>query len=159
MLKKPKPDIARKYAPAGASFLAIQFNTTFKSTLMRNIFVISAVFASVLFSGSASADTLTNSQAVQKASAGMSYMKVLVDRCQFTPEDNALFESIAMFAMAGLRDKGPVLTPDIEQGGIRGALAAESTFNADPAAACKEARERFADFAKLAKTAPSQKPR
>jgi hemerythrin-like domain-containing protein len=123
---------------------------------MRNLFIISTVLAGALVSGSVMAAPSTNSLAVQKASAGMSYMKVLADKCHFTRDENALLESMAMFAMAGLQSKGPVLTPDIEQGGLRGAMAAESAFKADPGAACKEARDKFADFAKLAKQAPVQ---
>jgi len=126
---------------------------------MRNLLVISAVFASALVSGSVTAAPSTpsaHSLTVQKASAGMSYMKVLSDKCHFTRDENAQLESMAMFAMAGLQSKGPVLTPDIEQGGLRGAMAADAAFNANPTAACKEAREKFADFAKLAKQAPSQ---
>lgn len=126
---------------------------------MRNLFVLSAVLAGALVSGSTMAAPSTSSLTVQKASAGMSYMKVLSDKCQFTRDENALLESMAMFAMAGLQSNGPVLTPDIEQGGLRGAMAADAAFKADPAAACKEARERFADFAKLVKQAPAQGPR
>jgi hypothetical protein len=126
---------------------------------MRNLFVISAVLAGALASGSAMAAPSTNSLNVQKASAGMSYMKVLSDKCQFTRDENKLLETVAMYAMAGLQSKGPVLTPDIEEGGLRGLMAAESAFKTDSAAACKEARARLEGFGKLAKQMPFQSPR
>jgi hypothetical protein len=143
-----------------AFFLAIRRITTLESTLMRNLFVISAVLAGALVSGAVTAAPSTNpsghSLRVQKASAGMSYMKVLADKCRFTRDENEQLETMAMYAMAGLQSKGPVLAPDIEQGGLQGLMAAEAAFKSDPAAACKEARERFAAFARLAKQAPTQ---